>query len=421
MASPKYSHHLVGNLHLDAQPLSDTEEETFSDPATSIAFPTTLRIPSKTPLPTFTLIGVGVRTVSFLGIKVYSVGFYADLTSPNLTIPKSASPEEKIEHLVRNGACVLRIVPTRSTSYSHLRDGFVRAMQARMQLCRKQGDGLSPPLKNGKALRATARTTNFAVILFGAGLSVVLIYALTSELFSKNSPTVLYGKACELIKASPKATKYLGEPLVFHNQPPSTVRPRHRNHYVSSQLFRDSAGREHMLMNFYVQGHRPGSEPPSTSESESYLSSAFRRAKESVSALADMSLDDIVQSAKEHADNVFEAARQRFRFLSGDAVPPLPLPAAPKEDVKEKKKEGGWMSGFTGLFSGIKGVARTAAQSDSSDGQLYSEGEVHADLVMNDQGYFEFRYLLIDIPNSNTKTLGGYLSNGQTVCGRLNL
>ncbi len=56
------------------------------DPATSIAFPTTLKIQSKTPLPTFTLMGVGVRTVSFLGIKVYSVGFYADLSNPNLAV-----------------------------------------------------------------------------------------------------------------------------------------------------------------------------------------------------------------------------------------------------------------------------------------------------------------------------------------------
>jgi hypothetical protein len=54
-------------------------------------------------------------------------------------------------------------------------------------------------------MRTTARTTNFTVILLGAGLSAVLIYALTSELFSKNSPTVLYGEACERIKASPKA------------------------------------------------------------------------------------------------------------------------------------------------------------------------------------------------------------------------
>lgn len=61
------------------------------DPATSIAFPTTLKIQSKTPLPTFTLMGVGARTVSFLGIKVYSVGFYADLSSPTLAVRRDTT------------------------------------------------------------------------------------------------------------------------------------------------------------------------------------------------------------------------------------------------------------------------------------------------------------------------------------------
>jgi len=51
-------------------------------------------------------------------------------------------------------------------------------------------------------MRTTARTTNLGVILLGAGLSALLIYSLTSELFSKNSPTVLYGDACERIKQS---------------------------------------------------------------------------------------------------------------------------------------------------------------------------------------------------------------------------
>jgi hypothetical protein len=56
------------------------------DPATSIEFPTILRIPSKGTLPEFTLIGVGVRVVSFLKIKVYSVAFYADLSNPKLKV-----------------------------------------------------------------------------------------------------------------------------------------------------------------------------------------------------------------------------------------------------------------------------------------------------------------------------------------------
>jgi hypothetical protein len=56
------------------------------DPDTSIAFPATLRIPSKSPLPKFTLVGLGVRKVSFLGIKVYSIGLYADLDNPKLNV-----------------------------------------------------------------------------------------------------------------------------------------------------------------------------------------------------------------------------------------------------------------------------------------------------------------------------------------------
>lgn len=61
------------------------------DPATSIAFPTSLRVPTSLGAPALTLLGVGVRTVSFLGIKVYSVGFYADLDNPNLKVSSKAS------------------------------------------------------------------------------------------------------------------------------------------------------------------------------------------------------------------------------------------------------------------------------------------------------------------------------------------
>ncbi|KAA1468530.1 hypothetical protein DENSPDRAFT_472012 [Dentipellis sp. KUC8613] len=128
---------LQTHIHLDA-PVT-IEEEVFVDKATDISFPTTLRIPSKTPLPTYTLLGAGVRTVSFLGIKVYSVGFYADLSNPSLKISKSASPDEKIEHIVRNTSCVLRIIPTRATSFTHLRDAFIRSLQGRHKLARERG------------------------------------------------------------------------------------------------------------------------------------------------------------------------------------------------------------------------------------------------------------------------------------------
>jgi len=146
---------VTSTIHLDAE----AEQDATLDPATSIAFPNQLTIPSRTQLPQFSLVGVGVRTVSFLGIQVYSVGFYADLSNPKLDIPKSATPEEKVIYLVNNTACVLRIIPTRSTSYSHLRDGFMRAIQARMQLLKQRGSmtpeeesGAQSPLRKLKSM-----------------------------------------------------------------------------------------------------------------------------------------------------------------------------------------------------------------------------------------------------------------------------
>ena len=61
-------------------------------------------------------------------------------------------------------------------------------------------------LKTITVTRAAARSSNLTVILIGAGFSAMLIYALTSELFSRNSPTVLYGNACDRIKASPRVS-----------------------------------------------------------------------------------------------------------------------------------------------------------------------------------------------------------------------
>jgi hypothetical protein len=49
-------------------------EDHYIDPTTSTPFPRTLTSPSGT----LQLVGTGVRTVSFLAIKVYAVGFYVD-------------------------------------------------------------------------------------------------------------------------------------------------------------------------------------------------------------------------------------------------------------------------------------------------------------------------------------------------------
>ncbi|TBU34974.1 TIM21-domain-containing protein [Dichomitus squalens] len=256
----------------------------------------------------------------------------------------------------------------------------------------------------GKVVRTTARTTNLVVILAGAGLTIVLMYALTSELFSRNSPTVLYNKSCELIKASPQVHQYLHEPLVFHNHPPTVSRPRHRNHYVSSQIFVDSTGREHMLLNFYVQGRPPGSASYAGEEQDGFFARISHKAQLAAMKLGEMSLEDVKEEAVRRGTRLAELTKGMFRFLTGEedarpAAPPIPVQ---EKTVEEEQK--GWLSSVTGIFSGIKGTTKSGRSSgEAYNGPAFTEGEVHADLVMNDQGYYEFRYLLIDMPNSNTR------------------
>ena len=108
----------------------------------------------------YTLVGYGLRTVTFVGIQVYVVGYYvatADVASLQSALTKKVNPiattlvpgerdqlrtdlldhakgEELWDGLLANGIparSVFRVIPVRDTDFHHLRDGFVRAIQAR--------------------------------------------------------------------------------------------------------------------------------------------------------------------------------------------------------------------------------------------------------------------------------------------------
>jgi len=240
------------------------------------------------------------------------------------------------------------------------------------------------------------------VILLGAGLSALLIYSLTSELFSKNSPTVLYGDACERIKQSSRLAKYLNGPLTIHNNPPSSVRPRHRNRHVTSRVMVDAEGREHMIMTFYVQG-RPEGEVVAPSET-SYLEATSEWIQEKGSTISEISFDEAVEWSKESTKNVWEKSLRAFKYLSGAPLPPpslLTIPPSERGENAKKEEKKGW--GFTGMFSSLKTSKNRSAPAPGHSGRYFTEGEVHADLVKNEDGYFVFRYLLVDLPNSRDR------------------
>lgn len=108
----------------------------------------------------YTLVGFGLRTVSFLSIQVYIVGFYiatADIAALQNRLIKRVNPiattlvpgekdelrttlldpadgQTLWESLLEDGIparSLFRIVPVRDTDFPHLRDGLVRAIQAR--------------------------------------------------------------------------------------------------------------------------------------------------------------------------------------------------------------------------------------------------------------------------------------------------
>ena len=113
------------------------------------------------------LLGLGVRTVSFLNIKVYVVGLYvaaSDMAALQAAFVKQAvdveaastlvpAEKEKLQRMLSDGRdsevvwdrvlresgvrSVIRVVPTRKTDWAHLRDGWVRAVEGRGKRKRK--------------------------------------------------------------------------------------------------------------------------------------------------------------------------------------------------------------------------------------------------------------------------------------------
>lgn len=107
----------------------------------------------------FTLVGLGTRTVTFLGIEVYVVGFYVatqDIAKLQHYLVKKINPlattlipsekdalrnalqdavesEETWDAILKESGIrsAMRIAPVRDTDFPHMRDGLVRAIQAR--------------------------------------------------------------------------------------------------------------------------------------------------------------------------------------------------------------------------------------------------------------------------------------------------
>jgi len=121
---------------------------------------------------------------------------------------------------------------------------------------------------------------------------------------------------------------------------------------------------------------------------------------EGVARLSDMSFDDVVDGVRARAAGVAESSKGLFRFLSGEPTPTPSTNQPPTHKPAPAEKEPSSVWSFAGLFSGIKGK-RHGDGFDAANGGVFLEGEAHAELVRNDQGYFDFKDLVVEIPSSH--------------------
>ncbi|KIJ45575.1 hypothetical protein M422DRAFT_166548, partial [Sphaerobolus stellatus SS14] len=253
--------------------------------------------------------------------------------------------------------------------------------------------------------RATARTTNFTVIIVGAGLSALLAYALATELFARNSPTVLYNDACEKIKASPAVHAHLRPPFIFHNHPPLTHRPRHRNRSVNSLLTVDSSGREHLLLNFFIEGSDPSTSSLPVNTDEPLMDRLSSWAQDKTHALSGLTADDALNWSKAKVHEGWRRTKTAFAYLTGAPVPPAPQPTTQTIEVVRdsgREKEGWSLTGAFGRMIGRRSSGRES-RTDLARVGIWTTGEVHADLIKDEDGKFVYRYLLINLPDSNSR------------------
>lgn len=138
-----------------------------------------------------------------------------------------------------------------------------------------------------------------------------------------------------------------------------------------------------MLLNFYVQGKPPGSSSQFKDPSESYIDAVANWTGEKVTALSDLTFDEAVDWTKDRANNAWEKSKGAFRYLSGAPLPRVSLPDSVPADLEEPKKiaSSGWS--FVGMFSGLKGThtASNDGGSGRTGGEMWTDGEVHADLI----------------------------------------
>ncbi|TXT15602.1 hypothetical protein VHUM_00105 [Vanrija humicola] len=223
----------------------------------------------------------------------------------------------------------------------------------------------------GKIGRAFRQSGNLAIILLGGGLFVVLTLALTTELFAKNSPSVLYSQCIDMIRDSDALNGYLLPPLSYTHSPHSSAPTRGSAPVVHTAVRHPISGRDHLLITFWVHG-RGLNEPERLSWAKEWWAKFQHWAQQGGHLLG----------------------------IASEPVEPATDIVAPVDTAEGKKDSSPGLLGRFASSLSLRGVASAVSSVTKSEPPgTYKIGEVRADYVKNAAGHFTLLALVVDVPS----------------------
>ncbi|GHJ88491.1 hypothetical protein NliqN6_4893 [Naganishia liquefaciens] len=245
----------------------------------------------------------------------------------------------------------------------------------------------------GKVVRMTTQTGNLTVILLGGTLFALLTYALTTELFAKNSPTVLHNQAIDLIESSKVMPHHLLKPYSFTHTPSSSGTTRHSSPIQMQHTRHPHTQNDHLIMRFWVHG----------------------RGIDEVETLG--WLKQPLRDLQAWAEAEYENLREQYLMdrldedvHEGDAQVRLGASTAAAA-AAEQQQAGGWWAGMFGaLKPNMPGPARGGGGGGGGGGKralpppgTYTSGEARADFVKDPStGTYRLLTLTVDIPSARS-------------------
>ena len=225
-------------------------------------------------------------------------------------------------------------------------------------------------------VRTVRQSGNLLVVLLGGGLFVVLALALSTELFAKNSPAVLYSECIDMIRDTDALSQFLLPPLKFTHSPNAASPVRGSSPVVHRVVRSPLSGRDHLLITFWVHGR--GKDDPEPSPVRHWF--------------------------KEKWDGFYAWAQQKGGLLGLATDPDTPEPEdeeTSRKLDKEAEKQEGWLKSLASSLS-LRPKGQKAAPALPPPG-TFTIGECHADYVKDDQGQYQMLSLLVDVPSSRAK------------------